>query len=120
MAAGWLLSVFSVIQPASATNCTPRKNSCTIIASSSASFLPSTRSPPQLSPKGNPMQSISPGLTARYGHNASGKEADRPCSLRSNVRPFRYFATSCPQIYSGCQITMRSVVTLLKKSHVPT
>ena len=41
-------------------------------------------------PKSNPMQSICPGLTARYGHNPSGKEAARLCSLRSTVRPSRY------------------------------
>jgi len=44
------------------------------IGSWSASILPSTR-PRQLSPKGNPMQSICPGLTALYVSSASSKEA---------------------------------------------
>jgi hypothetical protein len=43
-AAGWLHLVFSVIQPTSATYCTPRKNSGASIGGSSASILPSTSS----------------------------------------------------------------------------
>jgi len=73
MAAGCLPDVFSVIQPSSATYCTPRASGA-IIGRWSASILPSARSS-QHSPKGNPLQIIFPGFTARYGHNARGKEA---------------------------------------------